>query len=89
MEPPPLSTPAKRVLSVLRESAMDGYVLLSKSGVTTAELSEAALELIDRGLIVIKGEPTSERVLESYMYVPPNAIGYVDVLLGRVRYQAR
>ncbi len=68
---------------------MDGYVLLSKSGVTTAELSDAARELIDRGVIVIKGELTPERVLESYMYVPPNAMGYVDVLLGRVRYQAR
>ncbi len=85
----PLTDTATRVLSALRESAMDGYTLLSKSGVSTTELSAAARELLGRGAIEIRGDVNPERVRESYMYVPPNAIGYVDYLLGRIRYNAR
>lgn len=83
-----LSESAVRVLQAIREKAMDGYTVLSRARVTPEELSTVLRELQGRGAVSIKGDLSPDRVGESYVSVPPNAIGYVDFLLGRVRFSS-
>jgi hypothetical protein len=83
MRAPNLTEDALKVLQPLRERAMDGYSLRSRTGLTPDQLAQALLELRSQDLIIIKGELIPDRIGEAYVYVPPDALGYADVLLGR------
>lgn len=88
MEPPLTDPNALKVLQVIRERATDGYTVMTRAGVKPEELSKALMELHDRGCVSIKGDPRPDRVGETYLSVPPSALGYVDFLLGRVRFSS-
>ena len=82
----PLTDLATRVLQTIRERAMDGYTVMQRARVEPQELATALKELQARGAVSIKGDVTPDRVGESYLSVPPSSLGYVDFLLGRVRF---
>lgn len=84
MRPPDLSPQALKVLGPLRERAMDGYSLRSLTGLTDQQLLEALVELRSHDLVVVKGETTGDRIGEAYLYVPPDALGFADMLLGKI-----
>ena len=84
----PLNEQTVRILRAVRERAMDGYTVLRRARVSPDELSSALLELQSRGAVSIKGDMSPDRVGEIYVSVPPSAIGYVDFLLGRVRFSS-
>lgn len=67
---------------------MDGYTLQSKTELKPDLLTDALRELQSSGVIIIKGELNPSSVGEVYAYVPPNANGYVDMLLGNFRTSA-
>lgn len=69
----PLSEKALRVLRAVRETAMDGYTVASRAGVSGDDLSAPLTELQSRGLIAAKGDLSPSRVGESYLYVPTEA----------------
>jgi hypothetical protein len=89
MRAPNLSENALKVLQPLRERAMDGYSLQSRTGLTPDELATALQELRSQELIIVKGELIPDRIGDAYCYVPPDALGYADVLLGRIRSASR
>jgi hypothetical protein len=74
-----------RVLSVLRDKSMNGYMLLSKSALQRDALLTSLRELTGQALVRASGEITVERMGESFFSIPMEALGYVDQLLGRVR----
>jgi hypothetical protein len=82
----PLTDSAVRVLQAIRERAMDGYTVMKRARVEPPELSAALIDLQSRGAVSIKGDVSPDRVGESYLSVPPSSLGYVDFLLGRVRF---
>jgi hypothetical protein len=82
----PLSDESVRVLEAIRERAMDGYTVMQRARVQPQELVTALRELQNRGAISIKGDLNPDRVGETYLSVPPNSLGYVDFLLGRLRF---
>jgi len=79
-----LSQDAKKVLRALTERASDGYSLISRTGLTMAELAPAVRSLIDMGLIAIQGEPRGEEIAKAYLWVPPDAQGKADYFLGKL-----
>jgi len=77
---PTLSANALKVLDALRESAADGYTVMSRTGLKAPELS-AALKEISPSLLMIKGELNPERVGEAYLAIPPDARQYAEFLI--------
>ena len=74
---------ALSVLSAVRERDMEGGSLVSVTGLKLAELEAALKELLEKRLIAIRGATSGPRLNDSYIYVPLQAKGYVDVYLGR------
>jgi hypothetical protein len=64
---------------------MDGYTLGSRSGLPLDKLAAALRELRAQDLVIIKGDFSADKVGEAYIYVPPDALGYADMVLGRAR----
>jgi len=69
-----------RVVSVLRDSAMDGYRLMSRTGLDEEALSAVLLEL--QSVIGVKGELSAKKVGEAYLYVRPEARDMADMMLA-------
>jgi hypothetical protein len=82
-----LSDPALRVLEVLLEKAMDGYTVLSRTGLDVGTLAEALRDLKAESLIDMKGDLSPDRVGEAYIWVPPNAKSYANLLLTQLRFK--
>ncbi len=78
---PQLGDNEVKVLRAVRRSAMDGYSLLSTTGLDAQGLVDTLLKL--QNVISIKGELVKERVGEAYVALPPNNRGYVDLILAR------
>ncbi len=78
-----------RVLRAVRDRALDGYSLLSKTGLAPVQLVDALVALQSKGLVIVKGELAPNAVGDSIIAVPPDAIGDVDNLLGLIRSRAR
>jgi hypothetical protein len=70
-----------KVLQAVRRSAMDGYSLLSTTGLKPQELLDTLVKL--QNVVSIKGELTKERIGEAYVALPPNNRGFVDMVLAR------
>ena len=70
-----------KVLRAVRESAMDGYSLQSRTGLDAQTLVDTLLKL--RSMITVKVELLKERVGEAYVALPPSARGLVDMMLAR------
>lgn len=88
MDGPNLKPESLRVLRVLRTRAMDGYTLQSRTELKPAALTDALRELESTGVVIVKGDLNSTSVGDVYAYVPPNANGYVDMLLSNFRTSA-
>ena len=70
-----------KVLQAVRKSAMDGYSLLSVTGLNAATLFDTLVKLQD--VVSIKGELTQDRIGEAYIALPPNNRGFVDKVLSK------
>ena len=70
-----------KVLQAVRRSAMDGYRLLSATGLKPQALVDALLKL--EGVVNVKGELVEGRVGEAYVALPPNNRGFVDMVLAK------
>ena len=75
-----LSADALKVLDALRESAADGYTVMSRTGLNATQLS-AALKEFPPSLMMIKGELNPDRVGEAYLAIPPDARQYAEFLV--------
>lgn len=87
MRPPSLSDDALKVLRAARERALDGYTLMSKTGLDAQKLYEAIRQLVDEDLVSIRGDLNPDRIGDVYLVVPPTAFGYADLLLGDLRFK--
>jgi len=74
-----------KVLAALRDQAMNGYLLLSKSGLDRDVLETSLRTLTSQALVRVAGDVTAERLGESYFSISREALNYVDQLLGRIR----
>lgn len=79
-----LSGGAARILRVLRERAMDGYTLMSRTSLQGEEFEKALNELIKLSLVNVKGEAYGPAIGEAYLWVPPDAKRYADFLLSNL-----
>lgn len=73
-----------KVLGALREQAMDGYTLQSKTNLKGEELGAPLRKLVGQALVKVSGDLTPDRIGESFFSVPIDAVGYADSLLGRL-----
>jgi DNA-binding IclR family transcriptional regulator len=87
MQAPTLSDEALKVLRALRERALDGYSLMSKTGLDRTKLYEGIRELVGLDLVNLKGDLNPELIGEAYLVVPPSVFGYADMLLGQLRFK--
>ena len=81
MAHPTLANEALKVLFELRESALDGYSLLAKTGLKKDVLIKALSELLAQKIVIVKGELAEERIGDTYVSVRPSARGYADMML--------
>lgn len=70
-----------KVLQAVRRSAMDGYRLLSITGLKPQDLVDALVKL--EGVVNVKGELVEGRIGEAYVALPPNNRGFVDMVLAK------
>jgi hypothetical protein len=76
-----LSDSAMKVLRVLRESATDGYTVMSRARLSQNQLADAISELSRSSLLEIKGDEDGPEIGEAYLYLPPGVKGYVDLII--------
>lgn len=69
-----------RVLVALREQAMDGYMLMSRTGLTEEELATVIRYLTTIGVVTIKGESTAKEIGRAYVWIPPSIRGKAEAL---------
>jgi hypothetical protein len=84
---PTMPTPSESAIRLLREivrEAGDGYTLMYRTGLKCDEFEKAVRELLRYALVEVKGDTSSERLGESYFYVPLTAQGRAEFLLGRL-----
>ncbi|MBI4246189.1 MAG: hypothetical protein HY728_02650 [Candidatus Rokubacteria bacterium] len=79
--PPPVTDDAFKILLALRESAADGYGLLSKTRLDPKALAKALGELLAQKIVIVKGELDPERIGETYVSVRPSARGFADLMV--------
>lgn len=81
MRGPTLSDEALKVLRAARERALDGYSLMSKTGLDADRLYTAIRELVEEDLVSMRGDLNPQLIGDVYLVVPPQAFGYADLLL--------
>lgn len=67
---------------------MDGYVLMSRTGLDRDKLTAALVELASRGLVAVKGDLHSSCIGDALVAVPPDAIGDVDSILSPFKHRS-
>jgi len=87
MQPPTLSDDALKVLRAVRDRALDGYNLMSKTGLDPQKLYQAISQLVAEDLVSIRGDLNPDLIGDVYLVVPPTAFGYADLLLGQLRFK--
>jgi hypothetical protein len=70
-----------RVLRAARDRQLDGYVLMSRTGLDRDKLTSALEQLASRGLVSVKGDIHASSIGDALVAVPPDAIGDVDSIL--------
>jgi hypothetical protein len=75
-----LGPDALKVLDALRQTAADGYTVMSRAGLNAEQLS-AALKEIPPSLLIIKGEINANLVGQAYLAIPPDARQYAEYLI--------
>jgi hypothetical protein len=85
MKPAALTEPAARTLEVLRQRAMDGYSLQSRTALKPDVLYNALRELQGQDLVLIKGPFDPERIGDIYVSVLPGALQLADYLISSRR----
>jgi predicted transcriptional regulator len=84
--PSVLSDQAIKLLRELARESGDGYTLMSRTGIKDeSQFSRTVQELRNQSLVEVKGDTSSDRVGESFLYVPIEARGNVNFLLGGSR----
>lgn len=76
---------ALRVVSVLRDSAMDGYRLMSRTSLDEDSLVATLLDL--QSIIGVKGELSRDKVGAAYLFVRPDARQMADMMLASRLYK--
>ena len=79
-----LSEGALKVLNEVRDRSMDGYTVMYRTRLSPADLETAVRELVGQKLLEVKGELYATDIGEAVLYVPPQAKGYADFVLGRL-----
>jgi hypothetical protein len=74
-EIPTLGPNTSRILDALLEQAMEGYSLLSKTGLSNEEALKAIEYLKSRDLLAMEGEMNADSIRRAYFYVPTGAKG--------------
>jgi hypothetical protein len=85
MRPPSLSDDAATTLEVLRQQAMDGYRLQSRTALKPEDLFKALRELQSQDLVLIKGPFAPDRIGDIYVSVLPAALQLADFLISSRR----
>jgi hypothetical protein len=85
MAAPDVQEHALRVVRVLRESAMDGYRLMARTGLQPGDLVTAVASI--PSVIGVKGELIDSRIGEAYLFVLPNAMGVADLMVKNPTYK--
>jgi hypothetical protein len=70
----PVKAHALKILDVLASSAMDGYRLLKRTGLTEPELIKAYEQEL-RTMVSVDGSLTPDRVGEAYFSILPSDLG--------------
>ena len=83
-QPPELTEEQKKVLNALTERASDGYTLLSRTGLTAQQLETAIQPLLEMHLVGVDGDMHGEDVGRAYFWVPPDAQGKAEYLIGKL-----
>jgi hypothetical protein len=78
---------SRTVLALLREQALDGFTLRSKTGFDKSALLASLQELSGRGLIRVAGDLTEPGMDEAFYSVPLGSVGNADLELGRLSSQ--
>jgi hypothetical protein len=76
-----LSVAGSKVLSTLLNQAMDGYTLMSKTGLNNQQLADVVAELVGSSLVSVQGGVNPNQIGEAYLGVPPSAAGTVEFIL--------
>jgi hypothetical protein len=74
------------IIRTLRESSMDGYSLLSKTGIDEDKLVKMLRTKLSR-IVTVRGDLTKERIGRAYLSIPPNAGQEADRVLGVLAYK--
>jgi len=69
-----LDDDAKMVLRIVAERDMDGYLLKSKTGLSSDAIEKAVGVLVSNGLIRVKGVMAGPQILESWFQAAPGAM---------------
>ena len=85
MRAPTLSEEATRTLEVVRQRAMDGYMLRSRTSLEADVLYKALRELQAQDLVSIKGSLAPDSIGDVFVSVPPNALGMADYVISSQR----
>jgi hypothetical protein len=82
-----LTQNSRTVLGLLREQALDGFTLRSKTAFDKNTLLASLQELSSRGLIRVAGDLTEPGMDEAFYSVPLGSVGNADLELGRLSSQ--
>lgn len=74
------------IIRTLRESSMDGYSLLSKTGIDEDKLVEMLRTKLSR-IVTVRGDLTKERIGRAYLSIPPSAGQEAERVLGVLAYK--
>jgi hypothetical protein len=76
---------ALKVVRVLRESAMDGYKLMDRTGLAAGDLVSAVSSIPT--VVGVKGQLIADRIGEAYLFVLPNALGVAEMMVKNPTYK--
>ncbi len=77
------------VLRAVREQQLDGYRLLSRTGLNREQLTGVLQKLADRGLVSVKGELRPDWIGDALVAVPTDALGDVDAIISPFKNRSR
>ena len=74
------------IIRTLRESSMDGYSLMQRTGIDEDKLVEVLQTKLSR-IVTVQGDLTKERIGRAYMSILPSARGEAERVLGALAYK--
>ena len=73
------------VVQALRQSAMDGYRLMSRTGLDAKRLIVAVASI--PSIVSVKGELVETRIGEAYFFVMPNLLSTAEMMVKNPSYK--